>query len=229
MNSANDPQRSPLAVYPSDMDPGRARAPGGAVKKGGTAAAVLAILAGIYAVEGGYVNDPADRGGATRYGVTEAVARQAGYTGDMRRFPKHCDGPTTACADEVYLRNYVRPFMAVVNVEPALGQELVDTGVNMGTGTAALFWKQALNDLGGFGLPIKGGVTSADMAAYAKLQRSAGPVAACKAMLERLDARQEARYRAIVAKRPANKKFLKGWLNHRIGNVKRSACETGVL
>lgn len=229
MPSANEPQRSPLAVYPSDMDPGAARAPGSMAKKGGAAAAVLAILAGIYAVEGGYVNDPADRGGATNYGITQAVARQAGYTGDMRRFPKHCDGPAAACADAIYLRDYVRPFMPVIEAEPAVGAELVDTGVNMGTGTAALFFKLSLNELGGYGLPIKGGVTGRDVAAYAALQRSAGPVAACKAMLDRLDARQEARYRAIVKRRPANAKFLKGWLRWRIGNVRRAACETGVL
>jgi Glycosyl hydrolase 108 len=34
--------------------------------------------------EGGYSNHPADRGGATRWGVTEAVARAHGYRGDMR-------------------------------------------------------------------------------------------------------------------------------------------------
>ena len=38
--------------------------------------------------EGGYVHNPADRGGATRYGVTEAVARAHGYAGAMRDFPR---------------------------------------------------------------------------------------------------------------------------------------------
>jgi lysozyme family protein len=37
--------------------------------------------------EGGYVNNPADPGGATRWGVTERVARAHGYTGDMQDFP----------------------------------------------------------------------------------------------------------------------------------------------
>ena len=37
--------------------------------------------------EGGYVDHPDDPGGKTRYGVTEAVARAAGFQGDMRELP----------------------------------------------------------------------------------------------------------------------------------------------
>lgn len=37
--------------------------------------------------EGGFVEHPDDPGGATRWGVTEAVARANGYQGDMRELP----------------------------------------------------------------------------------------------------------------------------------------------
>lgn len=37
--------------------------------------------------EGGFVNHAADPGGATRYGITEAVARKSGYAGDMKDLP----------------------------------------------------------------------------------------------------------------------------------------------
>jgi len=41
----------------------------------------------VVAAEGGYVDNPNDPGGATRYGVTEAVARANGYLGPMQKFP----------------------------------------------------------------------------------------------------------------------------------------------
>lgn len=37
--------------------------------------------------EGGYVNNPADRGGATKYDITETVARANGFKGNMRDLP----------------------------------------------------------------------------------------------------------------------------------------------
>lgn len=37
--------------------------------------------------EGGFVDHAADPGGATRWGITEAVARANGYDGDMRNLP----------------------------------------------------------------------------------------------------------------------------------------------
>lgn len=37
--------------------------------------------------EGGFVDHPADPGGATKWGVTQRVARDHGYTGDMRELP----------------------------------------------------------------------------------------------------------------------------------------------
>lgn len=37
--------------------------------------------------EGGFVDHPRDPGGATRYGITQRVARAHGYQGDMRELP----------------------------------------------------------------------------------------------------------------------------------------------
>ncbi|MGK3629946.1 glycosyl hydrolase 108 family protein, partial [Acinetobacter sp. A11] len=37
--------------------------------------------------EGGYVNHPSDHGHATKFGITEAVARSNGYQGNMQDLP----------------------------------------------------------------------------------------------------------------------------------------------
>ena len=41
----------------------------------------------VLAKEGGFTNDQRDRGGATRFGITESLARSRGYTGDMALLP----------------------------------------------------------------------------------------------------------------------------------------------
>jgi len=92
--------------------------------------------------EGGYVDHPADKGGPTCFGITEAVARAQGYGGPMRRLPR-------AEAAAVYHRLYwVRPrFDEIAKRSPRLAAELFDTGVNMGPAVAATFLQRALTAL----------------------------------------------------------------------------------
>ncbi|PAM44525.1 hypothetical protein CEJ64_20235, partial [Acinetobacter baumannii] len=49
--------------------------------------------------EGGDVNNPADRGGATKYGITQAVARTSGFKGNMKDLPLEV-------AKAIYRKNY---------------------------------------------------------------------------------------------------------------------------
>ena len=46
------------------------------------------IIEGILGKEGGYVDHPSDKGGPTRWGITQTTARAHGYTGDMRNLPR---------------------------------------------------------------------------------------------------------------------------------------------
>ncbi|MGK7253311.1 glycoside hydrolase family 108 protein [Acinetobacter baumannii] len=90
--------------------------------------------------EGGYVNNPADRGGATKYGITEAVARENGYKGSMKDLPLDV-------AKSIYKQQYwTAPRFDQVNaVSSAVAEELLDTGVNCGTGFAKPLLQRALN------------------------------------------------------------------------------------
>ena len=89
--------------------------------------------------EGGYVNHPADAGGPTCFGITEAVARANGYSGPMRQLPREE-------AAAIYKRLYwLRPRLDEVAKRSAdIAAELFDTGVNMGPAVAVTFLQRAL-------------------------------------------------------------------------------------
>ena len=170
----------------------------------------------LIAREGGYVNHPADRGGPTCWGITEAVARSHGYAGTMRAFPR-------SGAAAIYRRLYwLKPrFDAVAVRAPRLAAELFDTGVNMGPAIAAGFLQRALNALnrGASDYPdiatdgAIGPVTLQALAGFLRTRGEAGePV-----LLKAVEALQGGRYLALAERRPANEAFLYGWLANRIG------------
>jgi lysozyme family protein len=85
--------------------------------------------------EGGYSNHAADPGGATRYGVTEAVARQEGYTGDMRAYP-------LSEARRVYRKRYWEA-MRLDELPAEVRFDLFDAAVNSGVGQTTK-WAQRI-------------------------------------------------------------------------------------
>lgn len=190
---------------------------------GSVGALVIAIVGGIFAVEGGYSNNPADPGGETNHGVTVAVARQDGYTGPMRELPKER-------AEVIYAKNYVgRPgFEPIVAMSPAVGQKLVDAGVNAGTARAARWFQAALNQMsrGGQDYPLvseDGQIGPQTLAAYRALERKRGRIKACELVLKLMDIQQGTHYTSL--KKPM---FVVGWVDHRIGNVPLERCADSV-
>lgn len=166
--------------------------------------------------EGGYVNHPADRGGATNWGVTEAVARRQGYVGDMRALPR-------SDAAAIYKRLYwLSPrFDAVAERAPKLAAEMFDTGINMGTGTATGFLQRALNALNREGrdypdLKVDRAVGPATLSALDAFLAKRGK-AAEGVLLKAVEALQGAHYLNIAEARPSQEAFVYGWLANRIG------------
>ena len=165
--------------------------------------------------EGGYVDHPADRGGATRWGITTAVARANGYHGAIRDLPRSV---AAAIYDSVYWR--APGFDRIATRAPALAAELFDTGVNMGSATAILFLQRALNALNRGArdypdLPLDrtiGPRTLAALDAFLAHRGRAGESVLVKA----IDALQGERYLALAERRPADEAFLYGWLAGRV-------------
>jgi lysozyme family protein len=92
------------------------------------------IIGRILAHEGGFVDHPKDPGGATNFGITEQVARAAGYRGHMRNLPRE-----TAVA--IYRAQYWGRVQGD-KLPDAVAFQVVDAAVNHGTGNA-IRWLQA--------------------------------------------------------------------------------------
>lgn len=183
--------------------------------------ATAAILAAVFAFEGGYVNDPKDPGGETNHGITVAVARDHGYTGPMKDLPKEK-------ATEIYLEDYItKPgYGELIALSPAVGHKVVDAGVNTGTRQSSLWFQRSMNALsrGGQDFPqinVDGKLGTGSIKAYEALRRVRGNVRACELTIKLMDAQQANHYMSLT-KTP---QYIPGWIDHRIGNVPLSKCQ----
>jgi lysozyme family protein len=92
--------------------------------------------------EGGYVNNPRDKGGPTNHGITEAVARANGFSGDMRSM-------TVSWARIIAKKQYwdIMRLDDVAVLSAAVAAKLFDAGFLCGTGRAGMFLQESLNVL----------------------------------------------------------------------------------
>src|SRR5438874_2243483 len=167
--------------------------------------------------EGGYVDNSADKGGPTCFGITQAVARAQGYTGPMRQLPREEAAST-------YRRLYwLRPRLdEIAKRSVRLAAELFDTGVNMGPAVAVTFLQRALTALDRNAtdypdLAPDGRNGPATLAALDTFISTRGRSSGETVLLRALEALQGERYLRLAERRPANEAFLYGWLANRIG------------
>jgi lysozyme family protein len=191
---------------------------------GGISAAAIGIIASVFGVEGGYVNNPHDPGGPTNHGITQKVAREKGYTGDMRQFPKEW-------AQRIVYDGYiVKPgFDRLIEHSPAAAEEAIDSGVNAGPAQPSRWLQIALNSLNRQGkdypeLKVDGRVGPATIAAYAGLEKVRGRAEACRLVVKLLDAQQANHYLQLTAGNSTFETFMPGWTINRLGNVPLEKC-----
>ena len=143
--------------------------------------AILAVLKH----EGGYVNNPNDPGGETRYGICK------------RSYPKvDIKNLTQAEAIEIYRRDFWNPQYERMPYE--IAAKVFDIAVNMGQRQAHKLLQRAVNvvDDG-----IIGGKTIA-----AVMAMSIGD------LLDNITIEQIKYYKAVVYNRPTSSVFMAGWL-----------------
>ncbi|MEY3634089.1 MAG: hypothetical protein RLZZ61_499 [Pseudomonadota bacterium] len=174
------------------------------------------LIDDLIAREGGFVDHPADKGGPTCWGITQAVARRHGYMGQMENLPH-------SVATLIYKKQYWRtPSLdKLAKIAPILATELFDTGVNMGPRTAIGFLQRALNALNRNGvdypdIAVDRTIGSDTLRALEAFLEKRGPSAE-RVLTKAVDALQGAYYVRLAEERPTQEAFLYGWLTSRIG------------
>lgn len=140
--------------------------------------------------EGVYVDNPADPGGETMYGVTKRVAVANGYTGDMRSLP-------LATAKAIAKSQYWAPYQCD-QFDPRIGFLVFDAAYN--GGHPAVWLQNAV------GATPDGSIGAATIAAV----RSADPLKTCM----RFTAYHLQYYSALH-----NLTFVDGWVNRVAANM----------
>lgn len=155
-------------------------------------------LQAVLGMEGGYSSHPADRGGATRYGVTEAVARKHGYTGSMKDLPLR-----TAVA--IYRKDYWTPFGLDEIPNHDIAAFLFDCAVNHGGGGMARIAQRAVAHR--IPIAVDGKWGPQTRAAIGQLARTYPTN-----LLGALKVERGRTFIALAEKSPSQRAFLWGWL-----------------
>lgn len=166
-------------------------------------------------IEGKYSNNPSDSGGATKYGITERVARANGYDGDMRLL-------TEDEAKRIAKTQYwdIMRLDDISAILPSVAHEMFDTAYNMGVGTAGRYLQRSLNafnhrgadyaDVGVDG--VVGPMTVNALRSYMAKRGEQGGVVLLRAM----NALQGTRYIELCEQRQKDEDFVFGWIKNRV-------------
>ena len=137
--------------------------------------------------EGGYVDDPTDSGGETKYGISK------------RAYPdEDIKGLTVERAKELYKRDYWDRFR-VSQLPSRIRHIYVDMCINMGGGRATKILQEACNSKNSYKIDVDGGIGKDTIKASANLEDF------------RLRAYRVMFYAELVMKKPNQERFWVGW------------------
>lgn len=143
--------------------------------------------------EGGYVNDRADPGGETKFGITK------------RTYPRlDIKNLTVEQAKDIYYNDWwmKNNYEALQDYQVAC--KMFDTAVNVGHSQAVKFLQRACN-ASGKNIDVDGDMGPQTIETANSIVPSV--------LISAFRKQQAAFYQNLVARRPSLNKFLKGWLN----------------
>jgi lysozyme family protein len=165
-------------------------------------------------IEGEYSNDPADRGGATQWGVTEFLARAYKHSGPMTALSK-------ATAKRIYRAEFWQPLRLtdIGRIDPALALELFEAAVNCSPQRAAEWLQRGLNLLNDGGrhyadIVVDGRIGPQTLQALRALvlARSGG----ADTLRVICNVLQGNHYITLAERSPSQERFVFGWVKNRV-------------
>lgn len=154
--------------------------------------------------EGGFVNDPADSGGATKYGITLQTYKQFYPYATVDLLKKM----TVERAKEFYFMHFWCAYHYDEIKDKAISIKVFDATVNMGSKQSHTCLQRALRAVGNE-LADDGILGLKTLACL----NQAGSPEMCYAILCAYRSELAGFYRLLASGRPKDKKFLNGWLN----------------
>lgn len=167
----------------------------------------------ILEIEGeAFTNNPKDSGGPSKWGITEAVARELGYTGRMEDL-------TRSEAFAMLERRYWIPIQGdeLVKLAPSIALEVADSGVNCGVSRAVKWLQRALNALNKEhtlypDVVVDGHLGNKTLEAL----RAYLNVREVVVLHRALNALQGEHYVTLSERREKDETFVYGWFMHRV-------------
>jgi len=156
--------------------------------------------------EGGFVNNSADRGGKTNFGITETLAKSCGYTGDMETLP-------IETAKAIYKKEFWDKLKCDQINNSNIAMTLFDISVQVNPFTAITFIQKILWLLTGTAMVEDGIMGGLTLKTLNDVSNTLTPQ-----ILELLNFFIEKRYVNLATNDSSQKQFLKGWLNRIIQN-----------
>lgn len=173
------------------------------------------IIDNVMGIEGGYVNNPNDSGGATKYGITEAMARQNGYDGNMQELDYNT-------AFDIYVKVFWNEMYLdkISSISIQIAAELFDSAVNLGARKPSLYFQRCLNVLNNCSsyypdIKIDGNIGSITFDSFIAYYNKRGEegMNVLKCMLNSL---QGEFYITLAESRAKDEEFIYGWFKNRV-------------
>lgn len=160
--------------------------------------------------EGGWVDDPRDRGGETNFGISTLIIEREkitneflGLPADFKRTPGWMKSMKVEAAVKVYMQLFWDKYQYDLIGDQNMATKIFDCGVNCGPSRAHTMAQKALNDMGVV-IEVDGSLGPKTFKALNSVMPNS--------FMARMRGQMEMYYNSIIISRPLNAAFKNNWM-----------------